>query len=202
MKMVNCLTKLRNINLIRNLEGIRSTKLSKFFAFSHWVVFIIIIIFCTILMAGCWRVKHTSGPAVMSCKHVHLAKVWNLYHHSFIIQWQWLFPGLPIHPHECMVGCTFVKFEANTICLITEVIICMHSIITSLFVCIVIISNLYNSYLGKSCPMSIGSEQNKTMPSISKPNNLNEAIIYKWWSQASLFVSQQRKMHIILPWRR
>ena len=92
-----------------------------------------------------------------------------------------------------MVCCSFPKFEANAVCLESHKreTNSTHSI-SYKFVLHPPEHHIF--YLGKSCTVSIWSEQDKTVPSISEPNNLNVAIVNERWSQVSLLRHKRKKV--------
>lgn len=111
------LTKMSKVYLIWDLECFCRTKLPEFICFRF---FVITIIFFHIMVVWRWRIIHTFRLRFMSCEHVNLAMVRNFHQNSIIVNWEGLLPRFPINPHECMFCCTFVKLEADSVCLIQD----------------------------------------------------------------------------------
>jgi hypothetical protein len=58
-----------------------------------------------------------SGYAVFGREHLDLPSMGDLYHDLAVICRKRLFPGLPIHSHVSMIGCTSEELESNTVSL-------------------------------------------------------------------------------------
>lgn len=179
------LTEMSYIKLIGKFESGSCTKLPALFPIFHGFFSAILLVF--IMVTNGWRgVVCTFRLAIWGSKHAHLAKVRNFYHNGIIINWEGLFPWLPINSHECMVSCTLTELKTESFCLHAERRITLEtwSNLTGIWYAFKQKSRRkkwnQNSldtwsipYLCKTSPMSIWGKQNKPVPSISETDNLN-----------------------------
>lgn len=114
------LTEVRNVNVLRDLEGRCCTKLlAASFPLFITTVSIIPIMAALPIMAAAWCqwIINALGFAMAVGQHVDLSQVGYLHHHCVIISWQRLLPWLPVYPHVCVCCLSFVELKPNPMCL-------------------------------------------------------------------------------------
>lgn len=111
------LAEMSHIKLIGKFKSIGCTELLSLFKFFHEFFNTITVLSFLMVTNGRGGVVDTFTSAMWCGKHTYLTKVRDFYHNGFIINRHRLFPWLPIYPHECMVSCTIMELETDSICL-------------------------------------------------------------------------------------
>ena len=244
--MITGLTKVTDINPIRDFKCVCCPKLPELLPFLYKLVSIIVIIILGSMTWRCWGIIDTFRPTVMCGKYVYLATVGDFYHNRGVVNWKGLLPRFSINPHKCVISSTFVKLKADPVglkpiewmkmLLLVSIIYkteyshrktyTMHTSYEQSLQLFTILSvehtnsdeniakwllrllqnksscsadsfallecsrkklaSYFTYYLSKTSSMPIWSKQYKPMPSVSKSNDLNKAIIDIWWGQVSL----------------